>query len=183
MADNWGPLAPLAGEWQGDGGLDCAYSHAERRVLDTPYRERLSFTPFGPVVNGRQTLYGLDYRTAMWRGDEENPFHTEVGYWLWDAATRELVRAFAVPRGIVVLASGFATPDAQEFTLHAGPDGHRNVIGQNRYLEEHASTERYSVTITIESPDRWSYHESTMLKMIEFQDIFAHTDHNTLHRV
>ena len=44
--------------------------------------------PFGPVDNGTQALYGLDYRMAAWRGDEENPFHTEVGYWLWDAADR-----------------------------------------------------------------------------------------------
>jgi hypothetical protein len=182
VADNWGPLGPLAGEWEGDEGLDRAYSHAERRVLATPYHERLSMKPFGPVVNGGQTLYGLDYRTAMWRGDEANPFHTEVGYWLWDAASRELVRAFVVPRGITVFASGFAKPDATEFTLYAGPDGHRNAICQNRYLQEHASTESYSVTVCIEGPDRWSYDESTMLKMTEFQDIFAHTDHNTLRR-
>ena len=56
--------------------------------------------PFGPVQNGSQTLFGLDYKTAMWRGDEENPFHTEVGYWLWDAATGEVLRGFVVPRGI-----------------------------------------------------------------------------------
>jgi hypothetical protein len=36
--------------------------------------------PFGPVDNGTQRLYGLDYKSSMWRGDEENPFHTEVGY-------------------------------------------------------------------------------------------------------
>ena len=182
MSDAWGPLAPLAGEWEGTGGLDRAYSHEQRKILETPFRERLSFKPFGPVVNGRQTLYGLDYRTAMWRGDEENPFHTEVGYWLWDASSHEVIRAFAVPRGIVVLASGLAEPDAVDFTLSAGSDGHRNVIGENRYLEEHASTESYLVTISIESPDCWSYNESTMLNMTEFEDLLAHTDHNTLHR-
>ena len=56
--------------------------------------------PFGPVDNGNQHLYGLDYKSAMWRGDEENPFHTEVGYWLWDAATGEVMKGFVVPRGI-----------------------------------------------------------------------------------
>ncbi len=73
-------------------------------VLGTPYLEKVSFKPFGPVDNGNQHLYGLDYKTAMWRGDEENPFHTEVGYWLWDAATGEVLRGFVVPRGITVLA-------------------------------------------------------------------------------
>lgn len=54
-------------------------------MLETPYREKCTFKAFGPVDNGDQHLYGLDYKTAMWRGDEDNPFHTEVGYWLWDA--------------------------------------------------------------------------------------------------
>jgi hypothetical protein len=60
MADDWGPLGLLAGEWEGDGGLDTAFSHAQGRVLGTPYRERMSMKPFGPVDNGRQHLYGLD---------------------------------------------------------------------------------------------------------------------------
>jgi hypothetical protein len=42
MADNWGPLTPLIGEWQGEGGLDTAYSHARNAVLATPYLEKLA---------------------------------------------------------------------------------------------------------------------------------------------
>lgn len=104
MADEWGPLGPLVGEWEGEGGLDTAYSHSRHEVLGTPYLEKLTFKPFGPVDNGDQHLYGLDYKTAMWRDDEDNPFHTEVGYWLYDGATGEVVRGFVVPRGITVLA-------------------------------------------------------------------------------
>ena len=95
MADEWGPLGALAGEWEGEGGLDTAFSHAEGKVLGSPYLEKCTMKPFGPVDNGSQHLYGLDYRSAMWRGDEENPFHTEVGYWLWDAATGEVVDRIA----------------------------------------------------------------------------------------
>src|SRR5665811_1057779 len=79
----WGPLQALIGEWEAEGGLDTAFSHARNEVLGTPYLEKLTMKPFGPVVNGSQSLYGLDYKTAMWRDNEENPFHTEVGYWLW----------------------------------------------------------------------------------------------------
>ena len=43
-------------------------------------------------------LYGLDYRTAAWRGDEVDPFHTEVGYWLGTRA-QQVMRCFMVPRG------------------------------------------------------------------------------------
>ncbi len=112
MSTEWGPLAPLIGEWEGEGGLDTAYSHSREAVLGTPYLEKCTMKPFGPVDNGDQHLYGLDYRSAMWRGDEENPFHTEVGYWLYDAATGEVLRGFVVPRGITVLAGGTADADA-----------------------------------------------------------------------
>jgi hypothetical protein len=183
MANEWGPLGALIGEWESDrGGLDTAYSHAEGKVLGTPYLEKVTFKPFGPVDNGNQHLYGLDYKSAMWRGDEENPFHTEVGYWLWDAATGEVLRGFVVPRGITVLAGGTASSDATEFTLKAAKDEPLYNIGENQYLAKHASTLRYEVTITT-GEDTWSYSEVTTLRMDEFGEPFAHTDHNTLRRV
>jgi hypothetical protein len=183
MADEWGPLGPLVGDWEAEGGLDRAFSHSRQQVLDTPYLERVTFKPFGPVDNGSQSLYGLDYKTAMWRDDEANPFHTEVGYWLWDAATGEVLRGFVVPRGITVLAGGTASPDATSFSLMARPGHPQYNIGENRYLAEHASTIGYDVTITVDDADSWTYEETTMLRMKEFDEPFAHTDHNTLRRV
>ena len=102
----------------------------------------------------------------MWRGDEQNPFHTEVGYWLWDAATGEVLRGFVVPRGITVLAGGTATADATTFTLRAAPGEPQYTIGENRYLAKNASTLSYEVTITV-GDDSWSYDETTMLQMNE----------------
>ena len=182
MANEWGPLGALAGEWEGEGGLDTAYSHATEKVLGTPYLEKCTLKPFGPVDNGDQHLYGLDYKSAMWRDSEENPFHTEVGYWLWDAATGEVMRGFVVPRGIAVLAGGTASADARTFTMSATRGGAQYAIGENRYLATNASTLSYEVTITI-GDDTWSYDEVTMLRMNEFDEPFAHTDHNTLRRV
>ena len=183
MANEWGPLQALAGEWESDqGGLDTAFSHSQNKVLGTPYLEKLTLKPFGPVDNGGQHLYGLDYKSAMWRGSEENPFHTEVGYWLYDGATGEVMRGFVVPRGITVLAGGTAALDATEFVLKAGKDDPLYNIGENQYLAKNASTLSYQVTITI-GEDTWSYDETTMLQMSEFDEPFAHTDHNTLRRV
>jgi hypothetical protein len=182
MSNEWGPLAALAGEWHGEGGLDTAFSHSRGEVVGTPYLEKVTLKPFGPVDNGSQHLYGLDYKSAMWRGDEENPFHTEVGYWLWDAATGEVMRGFVVPRGITVLAGGIATADATTWTMKAVNGTVPYSIGENTYLAKNASTLSYEVTITI-SDDTWSYDETTMLRMNEFAEPFAHTDHNTLRRV
>ena len=46
-----------------------------------------------------------------------------------------------------------------------------------------ASTLSYDVTITINDDGSWSYDETTMLKMDEFPEPFAHTDRNTLRKV
>ena len=183
MVDEWGPLGPLAGDWEGEGGLDSAYSHREGRAVETPYREKLSFKAFGPVANGAQVLYGLDYRTAMWRATEDNPFHTEVGYWLWDSASGELVRAFAVPRGITVLAGGTAAADATSFTLSATAGDGRYGICSNRYLVDNAATLSYHLTVTVHGDGTWSYDEVSMLDMREMTEPFAHSDHNRLHAV
>ncbi|HUZ10811.1 MAG TPA: heme-binding beta-barrel domain-containing protein [Acidimicrobiales bacterium] len=182
MATEWGPLGALGGEWEGEGGLDTSFSHSQNKVLGTTYLEKCTLKPFGPVDNGDQHLYGLDYKSAMWRGNEENPFHTEVGYWLWDAATGEVVRGFVVPRGITVLAGGTAAADATEFTLKADKSAAQYDIGENRYLAKNASTLSYEVTVVV-GDGTWSYDETTMLRMNEFDEPFAHTDHNTLHRV
>ncbi len=183
MTSEWGPLAGLIGEWESEtGGLDTAFSHSRKEVLGSPYREKCSMKPFGPVDNGAQSLYGLDYRSAMWRGDEENPFHTEVGYWLWDAASGELMKCFVIPRGITVLAGTMTSADATTFTLEATLGDSRYVIGENTYLASNASSLSYKATITV-GDATWSYDEVTTLRMNEFAEPFAHTDHNTLHRV
>ena len=182
MANEWGPLGAMVGEWEGEGGLDTSYSHSRGEVVGTPYLEKVTFKPFGPVDNGSQHLYGLDYKTAMWRNDEENPFHTEVGYWLWDGATGEILRAFAVPRGITVLAGGHADADATTFTLKSAVGDPQYPIGEGRYLTANASSVSYEATITL-GDGTWSYAETTMLRMKEMADLLPHTDHNTMHKV
>lgn len=182
MNEEWGPLGRMAGDWEGEGGLDTAYSHSRNEVVGTPYREKTSLKPFGPVDNGHQRLYGLDYRGAMWRGTEENPFHTETGYWLWDAETGEVVKGFVVPRGITVLAGGTAEAGAGTFSLRAAAGDPRYSIGENQYLAKSASTLSFELTVTL-GDGTWSYDERTMLRMNEFPEPFAHTDHNTLRRV
>ena len=69
----WGPLARLAGIWESDQGEDVAFGNVEGKIVVTPFREHIDFKPFGPVENGSQVLYGLDYRMAGWRGTRTTP--------------------------------------------------------------------------------------------------------------
>lgn len=177
-----GPLFSLVGSWEGDNGLDRAFSHAEGKVIEVPFFERITFSSFGPVDNGSQVLFGLDYRMAAWKDRNDDPFHTEVGYWLWDSAASQVMRCFMVPRGVVLIAGGTTSADSTSFTMSSQLGSEDYGLLQNRYLLGRAKTSAYEVKITT-SENSWSYAETTMLKMTELDELLAHTDSNTLERV
>jgi len=177
-----GPLAKLAGTWEGDQGVDVSYHHAEGEIGETPYRERVELKPFGPVDNGTQVLFGLDYRMAAYKNGEDEPFHTEVGYWLWDAAAGQMMRCFMVPRGQVVIAGGDASADSTTINLKAQTGSNTYGILSNQYLAEFSSTPDYSCTLTI-GDGEWSYEETTVYEVKSKGMTVQHTDRNTLRKV
>lgn len=183
LGDELGPLRGLQGTWEGSDGLDVAFSNEKGMVARTPYRERTTFNPFGPVENGAEVLYGLDYRTAAWRGEDEHPFHTEVGYWLWDANDRQVMRCFTLPRGTLVLAGGTSSVDATIFSLHAALGSETYGILSNRFLAEAARTVRYELLVTV-GDGTFTYDETTSIDHAKLpEQLLLHTDRNTLHRV
>jgi hypothetical protein len=183
MSDNkaWGPLAGLIGEWEGDRGLDVSFHNATGRLTETKFRERVTLAPFGPVANGAQRLYGLDYRMFAWRLGETDAFHTEVGYWLWDADGGHVLRCFMVPRGTTLLAGGTARPDDTRFFLEANVGSETYGILSNLYLAERARTTKYTCEVTTEG-GIFTY-ESTTTYVHAKGGVIAHTDRNTLRRV
>jgi hypothetical protein len=178
-----GPLARLAGIWEGDEGVDVAFSNLKACLVETPYRERTSFSPFGPVENGSQVLFGLDYRTSAWRHGEEIPFHTEVGYWLWDAADGQVMRCFMVPRGSTILAGGPAGPNDTTFTMAAEVGSESYGILSSRFLAANARSTSYAVTVSVDDDGSYSYEETTTMEHRRSTDLVVHTDRNWLHRV
>lgn len=179
-----GPLAALVGTWEGDEGVDVAFLHGEGKIGETPYRERTTFSPFGPVDNGQQCLYGLDYRTSAFRPGEELPFHTEVGYWLWDASAGQVMRCFMVPRGSTILAGGAATAASRTFTMQAEVGSETYGILSNPYLAKAARTVRYQVTVDIaEDGVSYSYSSTTTIEHGRCDEPLAHTDRNRLRLV
>jgi hypothetical protein len=178
----WGPLSLLAGVWEGDQGEDVAYSNEKGEIALTPYREHTEFKPFGPVDNGIQSLYGLDYRMAAWRGTEENPFHTEVGYWLWDATDSQVMRCFLIPRGSALIAGATVAPDATTFTLESELGSETYGILSNQFLAAQAKTTRYGVTIAV-NDEVFSYEEVSLIEHGKLSEHLSHTDRNTLRKI
>ncbi len=182
MAANLGPLAPLAGTWEGDQGIDIAMSH-KGVSEETRFRERITFEPLGPVNNTRQVLYGLRYHTTAWPIGQEAAFHEELGYWLYDADAGLVMRAFMVPRGVLVNAGAEVAPDATRFTLKAREGATDLGVLSNPVIAKNATTELYEVTVTIHPDGRFHYHENTQLRFKGADSLFQHTDENTLSRV
>jgi hypothetical protein len=181
-ANNLGPLAALVGAWEGDQGIDVSFNHAKGESLSTPYYERRTYAPLGPVGNGTQELYGLDYRMESIRKGEDSPFHTEVGYWLWDAATSDVIACVVVPRGMSLIAGGKASADASKLSLTAERGSTTHGILANGYLDSKAQGCRFSLKLTI-SGDTLSYEQDTVLSMSVQDAEFHHTDVNTLKKV
>ncbi|GKS65341.1 FABP family protein [Nitrospira sp.] len=177
-----GPLATLAGVWEGDKGADLAPSD-DRGTEENTFRERITFEPIGQVRNHEQVLYGLRYATVARRIGEADPFHEEVGYWLWDAGERQVLRCFIVPRGVALIAGGTTEPTATTFSLVAEVGSGTYGICSNRFLAKEFKTVRYELTVTILDKNRFHYREDTQIQMPGRSDLFHHTDENTLTRV
>jgi hypothetical protein len=173
---NLGPLAPLAGGWEGEGTdtHPVAEGAEEER-----YRERILFEPIDPQPNGPQLLYGLRYHVHVNKLDEPLTFHDQVGYWLWEPASGTILATIAIPRGQVALASGAAAAEARRFTV-AAPTA---AIVSAPFLETHFRTTAFTMTIDLRADGSLAYEQDTVLQISGRPEPFHHTDRATLRRV
>lgn len=177
---NLGPLAALAGTWEGQGTDTHPVAEGTE---DEPFIERAVFEPIDPQPNGPQLLYGLRYHLHVNKLDEPLTFHDQVGYWLWEPATGTLLQTLAIPRGQVAMATGTAAADARTFTVKATLGSPVAGIVSAPFLHENFRTLEYGVTITVERDGVYRYDQDTVLQVAGRPDTFHHVDRNTLHRV
>jgi hypothetical protein len=177
---NLGPLAALAGTWEGE-GVDT-HPVAEGGE-DEPYRERIVFEAIDPQANGPQLFYGLRYHVHVNKLDEALTFHDQVGYWLWEPATRTLLQTLAIPRGQVAMAIGPAEPDARTFTVRATLGSPTAGIVSAPFLHENFRTLEFAITVAIQPDGTLRYEQDTLLQIVGRGEPFHHVDRATLRRV
>jgi len=182
---NYGPLAALVGVWKGDKGVDRApESDGEER---NPYYETLTFEAAGDVTNAEeQTLAVVHYKQIVSRKSNDEVFHHQVGYWLWDSSDDTIVEAFTIPRAVAVVAGGkLAQPDNLEdelvFDVAAEAGSPEFGIVQAPFMFNKAKTTAFTHTITVNG-NEMRYTESTILDIYDKAG-YDHKDVNTLHRV
>ena len=177
---NLGPLRRLAGVWEGVKGVDVnpKAEGPERR----DFLERIEMQPIDPQANGPQLLYGLRYHVHIVASDEDQTFHDQIGYWLWEPKTGLIVQTLAIPRAQVALAKGQAAPDGTWLVVRAERGATNYGICSEDFLEWAFRTDSYELEVTFHDDGRWSYVSTTMLE-VRGQGPFKHVDRNTLTKV
>jgi len=178
---NLGPLAPLAGVWEGERGVDVHLSADGPK--EEAFVERYDLQPLDPQLNGPQLLYGLRYWTFVLRPHRPSTFHDQVGYWLWEPATGTILQTLTIPRGQIAMAIGRAAADARSFELECRFGSPTNGTCSNPFLDHAKRTLGYTIKVDIHDDGSWSYEQVTLLQILGRDELFRHTDRNRLYRV
>lgn len=179
----YGPLIELIGDWYGDKGMDVAPE--PDGAENNPYYETINFTAIGDVTNAEsQILAAVHYRQIVKRKSDDEVFHHETGYWMWDADAEIIMHSLTIPRAVSVLAggnhNGERTGDGS-FILEVSArqnDKDWHII-QSPFMQDNARTTAFYHQITVGN-GKLSYLETTMIDI--YGKVFEHTDQNELIR-
>lgn len=180
---NYGPLNGLIGVWKGDKGIDIAPE--PDGTENNPYHETITFEAIGDVTNAEsQVLAAIHYRQIVQRKSDDEVFHDETGYWMWDANTKTIMHSLTIPRAVSVLAGGSHTGNQENdgsFVLEvsASLDDKDWQIIQSPFMRDNAKTTEFRHRITVGN-GKLSYSETTIVDI--YGKVFEHTDNNELTR-
>ena len=171
----------MAGIWEGVRGLDVK-PKAEGPKKQA-YVERIELQPIDPQTNGPQLFYGLRYHTHITKPDQVKTYHDQVGYWLWEPATGNIIHTLSIPRGMITMASGNAAENAKQFELHAKEDDRCAGISSNPFLDYAFRTVEFHIQVSVHDDGTWSYEQDTVMKIKDQVTLFHHVDNNILHKI
>jgi hypothetical protein len=179
---NLGPLTGMAGIWEGQRSMDIP-----PKPLDAPepqvFVEHIELQPIDPQANGPQLFYGLRYHTRIVKPEEIETYHDQVGYWLWEPATGNLIQTLAIPRGQTAMAFGNAAKDATSFELVATRGNVTNGICSNPFIEYAFQTVEFRIRVTINPNGTWAYNQDKVMNVRGQSEPFHHTDRNILTKI
>jgi hypothetical protein len=183
MDIDYGPLTGLLGTWRGDQGLDVSPEPDGSEL--SPYYETILFEAADDATNAEtQNLVVVRYHQAVFRKSNDEQFHDQTGYWMWDAESGVVMQSLTIPRAVCVLAGGtYAATDAAdtkivlEVAAKLGDDSWGII--QSPFMRDNARTVEFRHRITLQG-DKLSYAETTFLDI--YGNSFDHTDENVLKR-
>lgn len=177
---DYGPLTCLLGTWIGDSGVDVAPEPDGDE--HNPYFETIRFTAAGDATNAEeQNLAVVRYHQVVTRKSTGKVFHDQVGYWLWEPASGQVIQTLTIPRAVTLLAGGKVSREGNRTTFSVtAEDGHPDWgIVQSPFMQTRARTLAFRHELVIEG-GIMTYSETTLLDIYDKRR-FEHTDRNTLY--
>lgn len=179
---NANPLAGLIGTWKGDKGTDLAPKPIEDE--NNPYFETLTFEVVDIDIEnaGEEELISVRYHQTVTEKESGDISHDETGYWIWNKNKNEIVLAFAIPRGVSVVAQGSIQNNENEiiFNVSANLDTINPGIVQSSFMSKNAKTTNFKRELKI-SGNTLSYSQETTVDI--YNKTFNHEDMNELTRI
>lgn len=182
MSESLGPLEFYVGNWSSEYVGENRAPDPDRNVEETKFKQTIHFERILEVENHEQIINGLRYKTTAWEEGTDDPFHEEVGYYLWDEERSMIMKCFCIPRGVSVLAGGKADKESKEFTLLAKAGDEEFGISSNPFLNKEFKTVVYDLSMKQIDKNTYSYDENSQLKMKGREDLFDHTENIVMTR-
>ncbi|MGB0368106.1 MAG: heme-binding beta-barrel domain-containing protein [Flavobacteriales bacterium] len=179
---DYGPLAALVGTWEGVKGMDIA-PEPDDKVEENPYFETITYTAGGDVTNAEsQVLSIVHYRQFVSRKSNNEVFHDETGYWLWDPREEVVMHCLVIPRAVCLIAGAKYVEQRTEdgsliIEVEAGVDNPDWGIVQSPFMQKNGRTLAFNQKITVGN-GKMVYHQNTKLDIYGRE--FDHTDDSEL---
>ena len=174
-----GPLAHLVGFWSGDRGLDIS-PEEDGSTEENPYFETITFENIGEVTNAdEQELSAVRYLQIVKRKSNNQVFHDQAGYFMWDKKEGIIIQSLTIPRGVCVLAGGSYKKSGEQHIFEVKAEwGDKNWgIIEQPFMTKKASTRSFRHKLIVEA-NTLKYSETTVLNI--YGKTFEHTDKNEL---
>lgn len=178
-----GPIRFLLGNWEGKNGKNV-FPDGDLKPQEQPYWESQSIKLLGDVRNFKfQNLVSASYTALMTEPKEGGKIvHMEQGFYSWDKERNYFMKSFAIPRGISILAGGFAKENDKLFRLSADAGNLSFGILNNPVLNENMTSQRYDLDIDLTEGKMEYLAKTTLVFPMTFQP-FQHEDSNILMKV
>ncbi|CCQ72783.1 conserved protein of unknown function [Magnetospira sp. QH-2] len=181
---DYGPLEQLLGTWKGDQGVDIAPEPDGEE--NNPYHETITYEDIGDLSNAEeQKLAAVYYRQIVRRKSNDEIFHDQTGYWIWDRDKKLVMHSFVIPRAVSVVAGGLYSGETDgegrvvmELTAKLGDP--EFGIAQSPFMSKKASSMEFRQKV-IAGGGKMTYAQTTLVDI--YGKVFEHTDDNALNRV
>ena len=180
---DYGPLTELIGVWKGDKGIDIAPDPDGSE--ENLYYETITCTASGDVTNAEsQVLSIVHYRKLVQRKSNDEIFHDQTGYWLWDPKEQVIMHSLVIPRAVALIAGADYEEKKDDegntiIEVAASVDDSDWQIVQSPFMKNNARTTSFRQRIAVGN-GKMSYFETTKVDI--YGKAFEHTDQNELVR-